>query len=141
SIVGGSFCRSLLHPCIKGSAQRLAFVLDGKINQRGGTAEGGRAGSGLKIVGAGGAAEGHIQMRVNVNPARHDIPVLGVNNTGGVVARESLPNGHDLAAADSYVSRIGISCGDYGSVYDQCVKSHCASSVFRISQRSCLSSE
>src|SRR5207244_532231 len=91
SIIGGGFCRSLLHPCIKGSAQRLAFVLDGKINQRSGSAEGGSAGAGLKIVGAGGAAEGHIEMCVNVNPAGHDVPVLCVNNTGSVLARKSLP--------------------------------------------------
>src|SRR5439155_25045039 len=124
SVVAGGFCRSLLHPCIKGRAQRLVFVLDGKINQRSSSAKRSRAGAGLKIVGAGGAAEGHIQMRMNVNPAGHNVLALCINDASSILARESLPNGRNLAAADSYVSRVSIGRGDYNSVYDESVKSH-----------------
>ncbi len=71
-VIGHGFAFGFFHPGVEGVAQRLAFVLNGEIDQRGGAAEGRGARAGLEIVGAGGAAEGHVQMRVHVDAAGDD---------------------------------------------------------------------
>jgi len=71
-VVGDGFVVGFLHPGVEGLAERLAFVLDGEIDERGGAAKGGGNGAGLEIVGAGGAAEGHVQMGVDIDAAGND---------------------------------------------------------------------
>ena len=57
----------------KACAQGLALVLDGEVNQRGGSTEGRGSRSGFKIVGASGTAKGHIQMGVDIDTARENV--------------------------------------------------------------------
>src|SRR5205814_4584127 len=68
----------LLHPGVERSSQRLAPVLNSEINQGRGAAECGSAGAGLEVVSAGSSAERHVEMRVHVDPAGHNVLALGV---------------------------------------------------------------
>ena len=68
-VVDGGFVVGLGHPGVEGVAESLTFVLDGEVDERGGAAEGCGDCTGLEIVGAGGAAEGHVEMRVDVDAA------------------------------------------------------------------------
>jgi len=63
----------------------LAFVLDGEVDERGGASESGGDGAGLEVVGAGGAAERHVEMGVDVDAARDDQAAGGVLNARGVL--------------------------------------------------------
>src|SRR5437588_208047 len=76
----------LLHPDIERFTQRLAFVLDGEIHERGRAAPGGSTRAGLEIIGAPGTAEGHVEMRVDINAAGEDVAVFGVDQLLRVVA-------------------------------------------------------
>ena len=96
-VVGHGFAIGLFHPRVEGMAQRLAFVLNREIDQRGRAAEGRGARAGLEIVGAGGAAERHVQMRMHVDAAGNDDAALGVENLGGVVDGKFLADRDDLA--------------------------------------------
>ena len=71
-VVADGLARGLAHPGVEGLAQLLAFVLNGEVDQRGRSAEGGGARAGFEIVGAGGAAEGHVEMRMHVDAAGED---------------------------------------------------------------------
>src|SRR5207237_1883463 len=51
-VVRDSFVVSFFHPSVKGLAEGLAFVLDGEVDQRGGAADSGGGGAGLKVVSA-----------------------------------------------------------------------------------------
>ena len=79
-IVADGFVVSLSHPGVEGLAEGLAFVLDGEIDQGGGAAEGCGAGAGFEIVGAGGAAEGHVEMSVHVDAAGKNVLAGGVRS-------------------------------------------------------------
>ena len=68
-VIARGVARRLLHPRIEGLTQPLSLVLNGEVDERGGAAEGGGARAGFKIVGTGGAAEGHVEMSVHVDAA------------------------------------------------------------------------
>ena len=68
-VVGDGFVMGFFHPGIEGLAQSLAFILDSEIDERGRAAKGRGDCAGLEIVGAGGAAERHVEMGVNVDAA------------------------------------------------------------------------
>ena len=116
-----------MHPGIESGAQGLALVLDGEVDQSGGAAESGGARASFKIVRTGGAAEGHVEMGVDIDSAREHILVFRVENARRVLARQILADGGDLAAGDGDVSGVGIGGGDDGAVYDECVKTHVVS--------------
>ena len=68
-----------LPPGVERVAHARALGLDGEINQRGGAAEGRGFCAGLEIVAGGGAAEGHVEVRVNVNAAGKNEHAGGIN--------------------------------------------------------------
>ena len=55
---------------------------------RGGAAEGRGARAGFEIVGAGGAAEGHVEMGVAIDAAGEDVHAGGVDDLGRRIRRE-----------------------------------------------------
>src|SRR3954447_12277278 len=63
----------LLHPGVEGGAQRLAFVLDGEIDQRCCAAKCRGPRASLKVVGARGATEWHVEMSMDVDATGHDV--------------------------------------------------------------------
>ena len=63
---------AFFHQVSSASRMRAAAGLDGEIDDGGGAAEGRGARAGLEIVGGGGAAERHVEMRVHVDAAGHD---------------------------------------------------------------------
>src|SRR5215472_3465635 len=59
-VVGDGLVMRLFHPGVEGLAERLAFVLDGEVNERSRAAKSCRDGARLEVVRAGGAAKGHV---------------------------------------------------------------------------------
>ena len=115
----------LLHPSIKGSSQRLASVLDGEIDERSRAPKRRRARAGFEIVGAGRAAEGHVEMSVHVDAARENVPVGGVDDLLRVVARKIVSDGFDFAVGNGDVAGVGIGRGDHAPVDDHGIEAHC----------------
>src|SRR5262249_12666063 len=122
--VDGGFVVGFLHPGVKGVAEGLAFVLDGEVDQRGGAAKGGGGGAGLEIVGAGSAAEGHVEMGVDVDAAWEQEEIVGIDDLGGVLGRELRGDGGDFFAVDTEVDSGGVGGGDDGAVLDDGVEAH-----------------
>ena len=77
-VIGHGLPVGLFHPGVEGVPQRLAFVLNGEIDQRGCAAEGRGARASLKIVSAGCSAKRHVQMGVHVDAAGDDDAARGV---------------------------------------------------------------
>ena len=65
----------------------MAFVLDGEVDQCRRAAEGRGACAGFKIIGAGGAAEGHVEMRVYIDAAWKNELVAGIENSRSGLSR------------------------------------------------------
>ncbi len=123
-VIADGFAGGLLHPGVEGCSQRLAFVLDGEVDQRGGSAEGGGASAGFKIVGAGGSAEGHVKVSVDVDSAGENILASSVNYLGGVRARQVLADGGNFAFIDGDIRHVSVGGGGHESVHDDGVKGH-----------------
>ena len=113
-----------LHPGVESLAERLAFVLDGEVDQCGGAAESRGDGAGLEIVGAGRAAEGHVEMRVNVDASGDDQTAGGVDHFARVFGGELGSDGGDFIAVDADVGEASIGGGYDGAVADYGVKTH-----------------
>ena len=124
SVIGDGFRRRLLHPGIEGGAQGLALVLDGEVDQRGGAAEGGGASAGFKIVGAGGAAEGHVEMGVDIDPAGEHVLARGVDQARGIFARQAAAQGNHPAVFNGDVGLRGIGSRDHGAAGNDGVEPH-----------------
>src|SRR5438045_3681807 len=62
-----------------------------------------RARPGFEIVGAGCAAEWHIEMRMHINAARKNILSHGFQHSCGILPRQILSDDFDLACADCNV--------------------------------------
>src|SRR4029077_3691499 len=90
-----------LHPGIKGLAKSLPFILDSEVDEGGGAPEGGGNRAGLEIVGAGGAAEGHVQVGVNVDAAGDHEKSCGVDDAASVFDGELGGQRGNLVAVDS----------------------------------------
>src|SRR5207253_6038535 len=123
-VVGDGFVVGFLHPGVESLAEGLAFVLDGEVDERGGAAEGGGDGARLEIIGAGGAAEGHVQVRVDIDPAGDDQAAGGVQDEGGIFRGELGGHGGDFVAVDAHIGDASIRRGDYRAVADYRVKTH-----------------
>ncbi len=124
SVVGHRFRRRLLHPRVEGGAQPLSFVLDGKVDQRCGAAESGGAGAGLKVVGAGGAPERHIQMGVDIDSAGEYVFVRGIDQAFGIFARQASTQGNHAVACNGDIGQIGVGCGNHRAVCNDSVEPH-----------------
>jgi len=57
----------------------------------------------LEIIGGIGAHEGHLQMRMRVDPARHDQTAAGIQNR---ITDQPLTDGRDPAPLDQHIRRI-----------------------------------
>ncbi len=123
--------------------QALAGLGGNEINDRGGTPAGGSDGAGGEVIAGGDVAEkiategrprpadGHLQVNVDVNAARQDVLVGGINHLnlpsslpdlGG--KEGGLPDESDDAVLDADVSLIGLTSSDDGAVFDNQV--HCS---------------
>ena len=69
AVIDGGLVFGLLPPDVERIAHLHAARLDGEIDQRGGAAECRRARAGFEIVAGSGAAERHVQMRVDIDAA------------------------------------------------------------------------
>ena len=77
--------------------------MNGEVDERGGAAEGRGDRAGLEIVGAGGAAEGHVEVSVDVDAAGEEEEVGGVDGVGGVFGLQIRGDGGDFAVGDADV--------------------------------------
>ena len=106
-------------------AQRLAFILNREIDQRGRSAKSRGARAGFKIVGAGGASERHIQMGVHVDAAGNDDAVLRVENVGGVFDGQILARSRRFVPFVMPMSAcVSIRRGNNRAVANDRVESH-----------------
>src|SRR5205807_5429404 len=123
-VVGDSFVVGFLHPGVESLAERLTFVLDGEIDQRGGAAESSGDGASLEIVGAGSAAEGHVEMRVDVDAAGNDEAAGGFSDVLSIFCGKLSGDGSNLVARDAHVGE-GRVCGSHDrAVANYGVKAH-----------------
>jgi hypothetical protein len=86
-----------------------------EIDHHGGAAGNGRARAALEIVGGIGAHEGHFEMGVRIDAARHDIAAGGVEF---VVAVQIGADGHDPAVLHEHVGLPRAVGGYDGAVPD-----------------------
>ena len=123
-VVDGGFVVGFGHPGVEGVAEGLAFVLDGEIDERRGAAEGCGDCAGLEVVGAGGAAEGHVEMGVDVDAAGEEEEIgasmVSVAFSGGRVRRRW----RRFCRRRCRGRRRGVGGGDDGAVFDDGVESH-----------------
>ena len=124
SVIGHRFRRRFLHPGVEGGAQRLSFVLNGEVDQGRGAAESGGASAGFKVIGAGSAAKWHIQMGVDVDPAREHVLARRIDQACGIFARQAGAHGNHAATFDRDVSLICVGCGNHGAVCNDGVEPH-----------------
>src|SRR5271165_5107619 len=123
-VVAGGLARSLAHPRVEGLAQGLAFVLNREVDQRGCASESGGPRTGLEVVRTGRAAERHVEMSVNVDPAGQDQLSRCVQNLAGVLCGKFRSNGGDLPVYDGDVRGVSIGCGHHRTVSDDRVETH-----------------
>src|SRR5229473_1864592 len=128
-VVGDRFGLGFLHPGVDSLAQGLSFVLDGEIDERGGAAKGCGDGAGFEIVSAGGAAEGHVQVRVYVDAPRNHEVLGGVDYPPSVFDGEPRADSGNFAANDADV-RDGCVHGSHNrAVSNYGVKTHLRTST------------
>jgi hypothetical protein len=116
-------------PGVEAGAHRGALRLDREIDEGGRAAVRGRDGARLEIVGGRGAAEGHIEVGVRVDAARHDVFARGINDAIDLVGARDLlrrvGEGDDDALLDPDVGGEGVDRGHDGAVLYQ--RSHALS--------------
>ena len=105
-------------PDVEGFAHGGALFLEGEVDDGGGASDGGGLGAGGVVVGGGGAAEGHVEMGVDVDAAGEDEEVCGVDH-GVVGGGDVWGYCGDLFVFDEDVGALGAVGVDYGSVLDQ----------------------
>src|SRR4029077_12382576 len=72
----------------------------------------------------GGAAKGHVEGGVDVDAAGQDVFSGGVEDAVGIVAREALSDGGDLAVGDGDVGGVSVGGGGYAAICDDGVEAH-----------------
>ncbi len=123
-VVNDGLVVGFLHPGVESLAERLPFVLDGEVDKRGGAAESRRDGAGLEIIGAGGAAEGHVEMGVDINAAGDQQAAGGVDDAAGVFDGKPRGEGADFLAVDADVGDASIRRRDHRAVANYRVELH-----------------
>ena len=104
-------------PRLDAFAQRLALVGDGKIDVRGGAAEGRRLVAGVEIVGRFRHADGQLQMRVHVDAAGQHVAIGRVDHLRAF-GLQTFANHGDLLAVDQQIGFDDVAGGNEGSVLD-----------------------
>ncbi len=120
-IVGDGVLRTFL-PIGEGFHQRLVAIGDAEVDDHRRAARKRRLGAALVIVGGIRAHEGHVEMGVRVDAARHDEAILGVERA---VALQPLADRLDGLAFDQHVGLVGAVRGDDRSAFDD--ERHCNS--------------
>jgi hypothetical protein len=86
----------------------FAVVLQREVHDRRRPAERGRARPGLKVVRAEAAAERQVHVGVDVDAARHDVPIGGVDLDVGLDGHPHADRGHPLVVDhDVGLRRLG----------------------------------
>ena len=119
-IVGDRFSGGLFHPRVERMAHRAAAILDREVDQARRPAERGGDRAGLEVVGRRGAAERHVEMRMNVDAARQDVLSRGVDRTVGLEAmrRQVAADGGDCAVLAVDVGDVVVTRRDDAAVGD-----------------------
>ena len=114
-------------PAGKTVLDALAVLLHREVDDRGGAAPGGGAGSRLERVRREGSAEGQLHVRVRVDPAGDDVLSGGIDDrvdgTGQVRAEEHRSrreDGDDPLAVDEHVGFAPAGRRDHGPARDEC---------------------
>ena len=105
----------LVVPHLEGVEQPLTGSGQREVDDHRGPARQRRARPALEVVGGIGAHERHLEMRVRVDPARHDVAACGVEH---LVAGEVRADLRDAAGVDEDVGAVGEVVGDDGAVLD-----------------------
>src|SRR5262249_6174261 len=123
-IITHGLSRSLLHPGIESSSQRLSFVLNCKVDQRCCSTKRCSARPSFKIIRAGGSTEWHVEVCMNVDSAGENIISSGVYHLLGVFTRKSFRNRGDLAVANGNITGECVRRRYDASVCNDRVKTH-----------------
>jgi hypothetical protein len=124
SVIGYCFRGRLLHPCVEGRAQGLAFVLDGEVDQRGSATEGGGASARFEVVGAGGTSEGHVEVGVDIDPPGENILARGINESVGIFVRQAAAKRDHPAVFNRNIGLTSVRSRDHGAAGNDGVEPH-----------------
>ena len=113
---------AFFHQVSSASRMRVPRAWMAKSTMRGGAAEGRGARAGFEIVGAGGAAEGHVEMGVAIDAAGEDVHAGGVDDFGRRSFRDAGADFLDDFAFDQDVGGECVRGGDDGAVADEGVQ-------------------
>ena len=114
----------LLHPVVGGLAERLAGVGNGEVDHGRDPAARPGAGAGAIVVRGDRAAEGQLEVHVDVEHAGQHVVPAGIDDLG---ARSRLQVGAergDLLARDADVAGEAAGGGDDVAAFDDAVESH-----------------
>ncbi|MNE01566.1 hypothetical protein D3C80_940100 [compost metagenome] len=107
----------LVVPTLQGIQHGLAGIGKTEIDHHGRAAGKGCAGAAIEIVGGIGTHEGHFEVNMRIDTARHDITAGGVER---FVARKVRADLDDLSAVYLQIRLVGQVGGNDGSVLDYC---------------------
>src|SRR5690606_17955916 len=102
----------VVHPVVAGLDQALVAAGDDEVDDRGGAAGDARGGAGEEVVGADGAHERQLHVRVGVDAPGEDVLPGGVDDLGARGDVEALADGDDLAVAAVDVGGELVEGGD-----------------------------
>src|SRR5579859_517978 len=134
-VIAHRFVGGFAHPRIEGLAQGLPLVLNREVDQGCRSAEGRGARSSFEVVSAGGAAEWHVQMRVDVDASRQHKPVGRVEHPRHILRGKVRSNRSDLAICYCYVCHICIGCRYHRAISNDGIEAHETSGATRARER------
>src|SRR6266568_3436183 len=121
---GDAFANELAHFFELRGAEIGDDAVEGVVDERGGASEGCGDGASLEVVGAGGAAKGHVEVRVHVDAAGDDETAGSVDYFARVFGGKLSGDGGDFVSVDTDVGDAGVSSGYDRAVADYGVKTH-----------------
>jgi hypothetical protein len=118
-VVDAGFAGGFGAPDLKRFGEGMAAGLEGEVDDRGGASDGGGAGAGEVVVRGGGAAEGHVEVGVDVDasgeneevPSVYDLVAFGGDVRGDL--------GDDLALNENVSAFFAVRVDD-DSLLDKC---------------------
>src|ERR1700733_12233737 len=119
AVVDGRFRFRFFPPGIERISHLRAFGLDGEVDQRRGAAEGCGFCAGFEIVGGRGAAEGHVEVSVDVDASGEEEHAGDVDDAVGLFDGDVWRDVFDLFADDQDVGFFGFGRGYYGAVAEE----------------------
>ena len=123
-VIADCLAGGFAHPRIEGLAQGLAFILNGKIDQRSGATESSGPGTRFKVVRTGGASEGHVEVRVDVDaPGQHEF-AGGIQQLRSILSRKILTDRPDPSIRNGNIGLVRIGRGHDGTVSNDRIEAH-----------------